>query len=109
MRGQEGVIAIRKAGKKPEIVFINDYPCQTNWLENSDHATVCTAGDSLSDMDFWFVVGLTVSISGTTEARAKALAEMCKAAGAEVVASCHVKPMQPWEQNGWSEIWRKNG
>lgn len=105
MRGHETLIQMRKAGRKPAIVFVNDYPCKTDWSEWGEHATICTAGDSLSSIDFRCLLGLTASISATTEARAKSLFSKAKQAGATVVAACHVqKNVNPWEQKGWTEI-----
>lgn len=108
MRGQEHIIAARIGGKKPPFVFINDYPCKTDWFENSDHATVCTHGDSLSSMDFRFLTGLKVSISANSEQRAKALFERIKDAGATTVAACHIQAQQhALDQSGWSSVWSR--
>lgn len=105
MRGHENLIQLRKEGKVPKIVFLNDYPCQTDWFEHADHATVCTAGDPISSLDLRFLVGLTVSISASTESRAKALFTKAKWFGAKTVAACHVQQgVRPWEQAGWTEV-----
>ena len=102
MKGHETLIQLRQAGRKPQIVFINDYPCKTDWSEYGDHATICTAGDALSSIDFRCVVGLTVSISASTEARAKALFAKAKNFGATTVAACHYLPGR--QQTGWAEV-----
>lgn len=118
MRGHEHIIAMRKTGVTPKIVFINDFPCQTarDWhnpgekygeVWPADHATVSTAGDPLSSLDMRFLVGLTVSISSESEARAKALFAKAMQFGAKTVAACHVKPTQPHQQAGWWEIFHK--
>lgn len=108
MRGHENIIALRVQGKSPKIVFLNDYPCKTDWFENADNATVCTAGSQLSSLDLRFLVGLTVSISAPTEARAKALFAKAKWFGAKTVAACHVQPdKHQFEQSGWVEVFRK--
>lgn len=98
MRGHEDIIRMRLGGKSPKFVFINDYQCKTDWFEHHDHATVCTAGDSVASIDLRFVRGLSVSISALTERRAKAIAEACKLAGAAVVAAC--------SGSEWAEVWR---
>ena len=109
MRGHERLIEMRRAGKTPRYVFVNDYPCQTDWFETGDHATICTDGDSVELLDLRCLVGLTVSVSATSEARAKALLEACKRAGAAVVAACHVQAdRHQFDQSGWSAIWRRN-
>lgn len=107
MRGHEKVIEARIAGKKPNIVFLNDYPCKTNWFETGEHATVSTDCDSISSLDLRFLVGLRVSISALTEQRAKALFERVKAAGAAVVAACHVQDLNPLDASGWVNVYHK--
>ena len=107
MKGHEHIIASRIAGQKPPFVFINDYPCKTDWFEFAEHATVCTHGDTIETLDMRFVVGLAVSVSATEEKRAKALSDACKQHGAHVVAACHVVyGVHPEKQTGWTEIWR---
>ena len=116
MRGHEPIIAMRKAGTAPKIVFINDFHCQTarDWhnpgekygeVWPADHATVSTAGDALSSLDLRFLVGLKVSISSLTEGRAKALFEKAKASGAKTVAACHsITGIHTGCKSGWTEI-----
>lgn len=118
MRGHESIIAMRKRGTTPKIVFINDFHCQSarDWRDPgkkfaeewpADHATVSTAGDALSSLDLRFLVGLTVSISSESETRAKALFAKAKWFGAKTVAACHVQPTRPHLQAGWFEIFHK--
>lgn len=106
MRGHEALIQMRIAGRRPAIVFVNDYPCKTDWFDWGDYATICTAGDTISSIDFRCLKGLTANISATTAARAKALFEKAKAAGATTVAACHVQPNTAIrDQSGWTEIY----
>jgi hypothetical protein len=106
MKGHDEILQMRKAGRTPTIVFINDYPCQTNWAEYGAYATVCVFGDSVNSLDLRFLVGIAVSVSASTESRAKALFNACKRHGAKTVAVCHVQnDKKPWEQSGWTEIW----
>lgn len=108
MRGHEAIIAMRQAGKRPAFVFVNDWPCATDWHLHGDHATVSTDGDVIQLLDMRYLVGLRVSISSENETRAKALLDKCKASGASVVAAVHVlKNAKPWMQSGWSEVWIK--
>lgn len=110
MRGHDQVIAMRLKKQMPGVVFVNDYPCKTDWLEVRDHATVCTAGDAIDSLDMRFLVGLRVSISATTEARAKALFERAKAHGAALVAAVHV-PDGPHARRaapGWCQVWARD-
>lgn len=108
MRGQDHIIQMRIAGRTPKIVFLNDWPCKTDWFEHSDHATVSTAGDALSSLDLRFLVGLTVSISSESETRAKALFAKSKWFGAKTVAAVHCIPsVLPHKQSGWTEVFRE--
>lgn len=99
MRGQEAILNMRRAGKKPSIVFVNDYPCDTDWHEYAEHATVqILPSETIDLLDFRFVVGMQVSVSGSTMERAKAIARACKAAGAKTVgAGC----------GDWAYIWHQ--
>lgn len=104
MKGHIDIIKMRLKRKKPAIVFVNDYPCDTGWREFGDHATICTHGDHINTLDFRFLTGVRVSISAHSESRAKALFERVKQAGASTVAACHVKTGMPWQQDGWTEV-----
>ncbi len=107
MRGHEPILAMRQKGRKPSIVFVNDYPCDTDWTANGDHATVSVVGDRLASLDLRFLVGLRVSISGTDERRVKGLFEAAKQAGSAVVGASVTDPAKrPWQQDGWCEVWR---
>jgi hypothetical protein len=105
MRGHEKIIEMRRNRFAPKIVFVNDWPCKTDWFEHQDHATVCTHGDSIEALDLRFLVGLTVSISSHVEVRAKALAKACREACAATVAACHIQP-GVLHGSGWVEVWR---
>jgi hypothetical protein len=117
MRGHEPIIAMRKSGIAPKIVFVNDFPCKTSrdWHNPgekygeewpADHATVSTAGDALSSLDLRFLIGLTVSISSESESRAKALFAKAKWFGAKTVAATHIKNINCTE-SGWTEVFHK--
>ena len=118
MRGQDPIIAMRKRGTRPAIVFINDYPDRTanDWQNPggrrgetwpSDHATVCTHGDVIQLLDMRFVKGLRVSITGTSEVRTKALFAHCKAAGASTVAASHAIEDGHFVRSGWTEVFHR--
>ena len=108
MRGHEQIIAMRRLGHLPSFIFLNDYPCKTDWLDNLDHATVSTAGDALERLDLRFLVGCRVSIASTSEKRAMALFEHVKAAGASTVAACHVQHKKhDLDQTGWMKVYHQ--
>lgn len=109
MKGHTQIIEMRKNRMKPEFVFINDYPCQTDWFEFAENATVSIdPKEAITATDLRFLIGLKVSVSSLSEKRAKDLFHACKQAGAETVAACHVQPdKHPLEQSGWSEVFHR--
>lgn len=107
MRGHDAIISMRKAGKKPGVVFINDFNCKTDWDLWDDHPTIDVSGDKIYGLDLRFLVGVAVSISSCDEKRAKALFNACKRASCSVVAACHVQEgVFPAKQSGWTEVYR---
>lgn len=109
MRGHTEVERIRLQGRLPKVVFVNDYPCKTDWFETGEHATVCVHNDAIASLDFRFLTGLTVSIGSESQARAQRLFERAKEFGAAVVAACHVQRGNGLlYQAGWTEIYRKD-
>lgn len=108
MRGHESILRMRSEGVKPSMVFINDWPCDTRWFETGEHATVCTHTDPIGLLDLRFLAGLRVSVSASTEQRAKLLFEACKDAGVAMVGAVHVMENKPgWLQDGWTAVWHK--
>ena len=110
MLGHAQIIAMRKSGKRPEIVFLNDFPCKTDWAEHGEYATVqIMSHESIESLDLRFLVGLTVSVAGNTEHRAKRLFEACKLAGASTVAACGpTAASDHYAENTWSDLWQKS-
>jgi len=106
MRGHEPIIAMRMRRLAPSFVFINDFPCDTSWFDDGDHATVSVAGDHIETLNLHFLVGLRVSISSESETRCKALYEACKRIGVETVAACHTTGA--WPPKGWTAIYKRN-
>lgn len=119
MIGHLPIIKMRLNRVAPTIVFFGDFedPAAKDWVNPgekygqewpSDHATVCIKpNESISNLDLRFFNGLRVSISGSTEARAKAMYQRCIDAGAKTVAACHVIVSGPFERvsTGWSEVY----
>jgi hypothetical protein len=105
MNGHIPIIQLRAKKMRPAFIFLNDWPCITDWFEHGDHATVSTFGDDIETLDLRFCKGVAVSVSSDTEERAKALFKAAKEAGAAVVAAHHVKADQHWsKQTGWCEV-----
>jgi hypothetical protein len=106
MTGHDQIERMREQRMRPDFIFLNDYPCDTNWTEHADHATVSCHGEDIGLLDLRFVKGCRVSISSLDESRAKALFEKCKYEAASTVAACHVlKDKHPLDQTGWMEIY----
>lgn len=118
MLGNLPIIKMRSKGKRPSIVFVNDYPTPEakDWhnpgsaygqVWEPDHATVqIDEGDNIAALDLRFLTGLTVSATGRTEARAKTLFEACKRAGAKTVAAVHAIGLGTTRvESGWTEIY----
>jgi hypothetical protein len=107
MNGHTQIIEMRRNRMKPEFVFINDYPCKTDWFYFADHATVSICPtEAIETLDLRFLQGIKVNVSALTEKRAKAIFEACKDAGALQVAAVHVQPEKhPLDQTGWCEVW----
>lgn len=118
MLGHIPIIKLRLRGIRPSIVFINDFPTPEakDWhnpgaaygeVWQPDHATVqLDSGDRIEQLDFRFVAGLTVSATGSTEARAKTLFNACIAAGAKTVGAVHAIDLGTARvKSGWTDIY----
>ena len=110
MRGHHEVIHIRETGKRPAIVFLNDAGLKFLAREYAgDNFSVCLDdGEQPEWLDLRFLVGLTVSVSATSESRARRFLEACKGAGAATVAVCSPPGADdPWSQRNYAEVWRR--
>jgi hypothetical protein len=91
MRGQENMLRMRMAGYKPAgMVFVCDYPVPSDLIdwrykEDQRNPLVCIAGDQIHLLDFRFLVGLHVSVSGDDAERIRTAAMAIKKAGARFV------------------------
>lgn len=107
MRGHDAIIAMRKTGRRPAVVFLNDFPCAIDWPRFGDHATVDVSADRPEMLDLRFLVGMTVNILGTDEDRAKRLVEACKAAGAVLVVAGACTRLAGRYESTWAQCWTK--
>jgi hypothetical protein len=110
MRGHEPILAMRKAGKRPAVVFLNDYPGlpgELDWAQHGEHATVEVCGDQPELLDLRFLVGMRVSISAETVDRAERFMQACKEAGAELVGAGVVEVVNGRHEGVWSAVWRR--
>lgn len=109
MRGHEPILAMRLRGQRPAFVCLDDHSTETDWHQWADAVpTVCVAGDVIDLLDLRFLVGMRVSIAGSTAARAKALLEAVKRAGAIAVGACALDwSTDRFDPEGFVEIWHK--
>ena len=108
MKGQDAIIQMRMNRKRPEWVFINDYPCSVDWTKYNDQPTICVDGDNIRTLDLRFLVGLQVSVSSTSEKRARELFDACQRHHVSLVAAAHITEAKPHQQNGWTDIWQQS-
>lgn len=108
MRGQDGIIKMRKQGFAPAMISLDDFNFPsplTNWQTNGDTPTVCVHRDAIEGLDLRFLVNMRVSITSASEDRAKRLFEACKEAGAKWVGASHTEMRGEVAKTGWVEIW----
>ncbi|MBA3589698.1 hypothetical protein [Methylibium sp.] len=91
MRGHEQLLAMRKNGYAPSVVFIetNDalWQADKDWPEMTPTMAKLRveAKDSLASLDLRCVVGLKVMVDGHEQARVDAVATACQTAKAKRV------------------------
>lgn len=81
MTGQEPILAMRRAGHRPEFVWVSDFPTAT-----LDGLTV-RVGDTPELEDFRFLVGVTAIVEGQDPARVDRIAKACQPIAKRVIAS----------------------
>lgn len=86
MTGHRELITMRRAGYKPAFVFVNDFPCKTDWAKFGDHPTVSVDGDTPELQDFRFLVGVTAIVAGFDPDRVKRITDACMTHAKRVVA-----------------------
>lgn len=87
MKGHHDLIKLRMARQTPVSLCIYDFPVDTDWAKFGEIPRITTHGDQVIDLDFRFVVGMTVMIESYNQDRAEHLFEKCVSAGAAIVAS----------------------
>lgn len=108
MKGHEGIIKLRLAGKAPELIFLDDlsHPSPlTDWEGYDSMPTVCVHKDAIEGLDLRFLVGCKVSVTSHTEDRAKRLFNACKAAGAKWVGASYTKMVGEVAKTGWMDFY----
>jgi hypothetical protein len=108
MRGQDGIINMRKKGLVPSLINIDDFDFKsplTNWEEQDDVPTVCVHQDVLEMLDLRFLIGMTVNITSCSEERAKKLFHLCKKAKAKNVIAGHTVRVGEVCKTGWMDFY----
>lgn len=109
MRGQEHVISVRMAGRKPQGIYLWDIPVTISgpqWVEDYAFMDVCTAGDPVGALDLRFVVGLPVTVFGDDMGRVRGIAVACRASGADRIVAQVGDKFAMWtkEDGKWLSI-----
>lgn len=82
MTGHQPLIAMRRAGLKPQCLWVSDFP-----QVPLDGLTVIVADDTPELADFRFLMGVIVIVEGTDAGRVKRITDAIKPIAARVVAS----------------------
>lgn len=98
MNGHRELLALRRAGLKPNFVWIADHPCPTDWAKHIDHPQICVDGDTPELEDFRFLVGVTAIVEGQDPIRVERIATACAAHAKRVIANVNRQVSQyHWE------------
>lgn len=84
MTGQKPIWAMRRAGMKPEFIWVSDF--HDAYL---DGLTVCVAGGTPEIEDFRFLVGVTAIVEGEIPSRVDRIAKACGVHAKRVISSTH--------------------
>ena len=84
MTGHDEIRAMRRAGFKPDFVWISDFANCT-----MDGKTVRVCNDVPELLDLRFLVGITAIVEGDNPVRVDRIAKACSAQAARVIASTH--------------------
>lgn len=85
MKGQDEILKMRRAGKSPKWVWIEDR--EIDALSND---TVSLAPVDVPEMQDWrFLVGLVVTVSTVDKARADRITSCCKEYAKRVITNIH--------------------
>jgi hypothetical protein len=88
MNGHHELITMRRAGFKPDAVWISDTPCPTDWARWKDHPQICVAGDTPEIEDFRFLKGIEIVIvEGFDADRVTRISKACEAHAKRVIAN----------------------
>lgn len=95
MTGQQNILALRRAGRKPSYIWVTDFV-----KTDPDRLTVQVNGDTPELEDFRFLVGVTAIVEGQDPGRVERIAKACAKFAARVIASVIV----PVNEYRWEVI-----
>ena len=107
MKGHEPIISLRLQGKAPSFIFINDFPCKTDWEEHQDHATVCVYQEPIKTLDLRFLIDMAVLVCSEDLDRSKGLYMACKRHHPKTLIATHVVPKHYLDQDGWGRFYSR--
>lgn len=84
MRGQDAILAARRAGSKPESIQLLTQPYPRglpSWSVPADWVFI-EPGDAVRGLDLRFVVGCMVLVDGDDDSRVRSVIDAAKKAGA---------------------------
>ena len=87
MTGHRELVAMRRAGLKPNYAWIADHPCPTDWAKYGDYPQICVDGDTPELEDFRFLVGVTAIVEGQDPIRVARIATACAVHAKRVIAN----------------------
>jgi hypothetical protein len=83
MKGHENILALRRAGRKPAYVWVEDHAK----VLLDDGLTVCVHGDTPELLDLRFLFGTTALVSSPSAERAHRLSAECAKYAKRVIAT----------------------
>ncbi|MBT9513290.1 MAG: hypothetical protein IV104_13165 [Acidovorax sp.] len=87
MTGQDAILNMRRNGKSPGYVWVDD--CAATCLNDGTHVTLA-ARDVPEQQDWRFLVGLQVMVSGEDPGRVERITAACAEYAKRVIASTHL-------------------
>lgn len=106
MKGHEALLQMRLNGKAPEYVFINDFPCKTDWMLFDEEVTINVDGDALKTLDLRMLVDLKIIAISTNLERAKTLFAVCKKHHPQALYCSHINGIH--HTDGWMGSYSRN-
>lgn len=92
MTGHEQILKLRRAGRSPRTVWVNDFLCAVF----GGNSVAMAAADVPEQQDWRFVVGLTVVVSSQSPERMARITAACGQFASRVIANLHGAQPTPY-------------